>query len=236
MALFAALSYAVTQSGRGGGGIDREQEELDLAVNEQCIGLVEYGENQLKIFNNCADDQISYELPAGGNPNPLAPSDRSCHVFDDAGAGITPCGSFLDVFGVPIASSIAFGDTMTGVILPGGAVLRCRIFGTQTSGEGRCAEYEYSFDNGFNFFISDSGASDPQRRRICITPPETTAQLRDVFCLAACGSNATGGTNGGGVFPAAANFVNGVIEEGPPTFSCTGQQTNQFDCGCWGSG
>ena len=194
MALFAALSYAVTQSGRGGGNIDREQEELDLAVNEQCIGLVEYGENQLKIFNGCADDQISYELPNGGNPNPLAPSDRSCHVFDEAGAGITPCGSFLNPFGIPIVSMLTFGDTTNGVILPGGNIFRCQAFNF-----GRCGPYEISFDNGFTFHASNTCLAQ-DNAELASRGGFTT--LRDEFidsiCLAACGGTGSGSTASGG--------------------------------------
>ena len=241
MALFAALSYAVTQSGRDGGNIDREQQELNLAVNEQCIGLVEYGENQLKIFNNCADDQISYELPSGGNPNPLAPSDRSCHVFDDAGAGITPCGSFLTVFGVPIASSIAFGDTMTGVILPGGTVFRCLSFGALDS-PTECSNFGYSFDNGFTFRSADSA-----NERICLAQDsaEETARggsaalsgaFRDSICTAACGGTSTGGGGFGGSFTVTNGGYfrpDGIIEDysGP----CVNAQ-RASNCDCWGSG
>jgi hypothetical protein len=97
VALFAALSYAVTQSGRGGGNINNEQAILDAALLEQCEGYVERGRQVLQVINRCPVDQISYELPNGGNENPANPSDKNCFLFDRAGAGITPCGTHAQV-------------------------------------------------------------------------------------------------------------------------------------------
>jgi len=94
VALFAALSYAVTQSGRGSGGIEREQQMIDQAVSEQCTASVNYGVNKLKLINGCDASEISYELADGSNANPSAPVDKSCHIFDPNGAGVGVCGAY----------------------------------------------------------------------------------------------------------------------------------------------
>jgi hypothetical protein len=94
MALFAALSYAVTQSSRGGGDINREQKMLDQAVSEQCSASVNYAVNKLKLVAGCAASEISYELADGSNANSSAPVDKSCHVFHSNGAGVSVCGAY----------------------------------------------------------------------------------------------------------------------------------------------
>lgn len=117
MALFAALSYAVTQAGRGGGNIDREQQKLDQAVSEQCNAAVDYAVNKVKILNGCDSSEISYELPDGDNPNPAAPADKSCHAFHANGGGATPCGAYLGVEycnleGLALGEKCVNGDVM----------------------------------------------------------------------------------------------------------------------------
>ena len=49
VALFAALSYAVTNSGRGGGGIDREQNEILAAqlLNQAAAMRTQYQRLQI---------------------------------------------------------------------------------------------------------------------------------------------------------------------------------------------
>lgn len=93
VALFAALSYAVTQSGRGGGGIDRENRAL-LAAN-----IVTYAANmrsviqRMAIINGVADNQYRF---VNNNTN-CATTD--CQVFNAAGGGasnIAPNAELLD--------------------------------------------------------------------------------------------------------------------------------------------
>ena len=59
VALFAALSYAVTQSGRGGGSIDKEQESLYISEIAQYFALVESEVQKLRIVNGCSVAEIS---------------------------------------------------------------------------------------------------------------------------------------------------------------------------------
>lgn len=52
VALFAALSYALTQSGRGGGGIDREQAEIKAAEIVQYVGSIRHAATRLRTLGN----------------------------------------------------------------------------------------------------------------------------------------------------------------------------------------
>ena len=81
VALFAALSYAVTNSGRGGGGIDKEQAELAAASLLQYVAAIETAHQRLKIVGNYNWSRISY----GGSNADCA--DADCALFDSQGGG-----------------------------------------------------------------------------------------------------------------------------------------------------
>ena len=56
VALFAALSYAVTNSGRGGGGTDREQAEIMAAQMMQFISSLQTAKQRYEILGSA--DQL----------------------------------------------------------------------------------------------------------------------------------------------------------------------------------
>lgn len=99
VALFAALSYALTQSSRGSGSVDKEQAVIAAAQISSFFGEIQQAVMRMQIVNGCADNQISFETtrfvngsgsvihPIGGNPN--APLDGRCNVFSAAGGGVT---------------------------------------------------------------------------------------------------------------------------------------------------
>ena len=93
MALFAALSYAVTQSGRGGGNIDRETVSLNASDLVQYASLMRSTIDRMRLINGCSDIEISFERDPfdGSDPlyvNPNAPSNFSCHVFHPNGGRV----------------------------------------------------------------------------------------------------------------------------------------------------
>lgn len=90
VALFAALSYAITQSGRGSGSITQEKIGIDAANIIQYAGTVQAAINRMMVVNKCADTQISFENPNEPTlyANPTSPSDKSCHVFDPNGGNV----------------------------------------------------------------------------------------------------------------------------------------------------
>lgn len=90
VALFAALSYAVTKSDRGSGSITREKIGIDAANIIQYAGALQTAAQRLVIANKCNDTQISFENPnqPGLYINPSSPLDKSCHIFDPAGGNV----------------------------------------------------------------------------------------------------------------------------------------------------
>lgn len=88
VALFGALSYAVTQSGRGAGNISKEKAVLDTAHLNNYEAAITAAVLRLTM-TGCNGAQISYETPSGANANPSAPVDKSCHVFFPQGGGVT---------------------------------------------------------------------------------------------------------------------------------------------------
>ena len=89
VAMFAALTYAVTQS-TGGGVVDisSEKSEMDVAKVENYEAAVNAALWRLKLANGCLDEEVSYETPAGDYENPLSPVDYRCHVFRPEGGGV----------------------------------------------------------------------------------------------------------------------------------------------------
>ena len=92
VALFAALSYAVTQSSKGGGsGINKDKARLLASEIAQYGASIEHAITRMTLINQCTDTQISFEhhLDPPANANPGAPADKSCHVFDANGCGVS---------------------------------------------------------------------------------------------------------------------------------------------------
>ena len=59
VALFAALSYAVTRSGRGGGGIDRENTHLANARLDSLAAEAKAAISRLMMFEGCSATEIA---------------------------------------------------------------------------------------------------------------------------------------------------------------------------------
>lgn len=90
VALFAALSYAITQSGRGSGSAAKEQAVLESAKLIQYATNIQQAVSRMRLVNGCTDTSITFENTiVSGYTNASAPVNKSCHVFDPAGGGQT---------------------------------------------------------------------------------------------------------------------------------------------------
>lgn len=94
VALFAALSYAVTQSSRSGGeGISRDKAKLVAGQIIQYGASVEQAISRMKLINRCNDTDISLYIPGNADfANYLhsPPSETRCRVFHPDGGGLQP--------------------------------------------------------------------------------------------------------------------------------------------------
>lgn len=93
VALFAALSYAVTNSGRGSGNIDRENFSLAFAEVQDIIGQYQYAMKRVLILNRVQierldarfDDAnfVNTNCTLGGQSTP-----GECQMFHEDGGGL----------------------------------------------------------------------------------------------------------------------------------------------------
>ncbi|MBI1301285.1 MAG: hypothetical protein GC137_06450 [Alphaproteobacteria bacterium] len=102
VALFAALSYAVSNMMRGGTTIGSEKSLLLATEVINYARSVKDAVDLVRITNGCEDTQISFERSPfdGSDPqfvNVNSPSDFSCHVFHPEGGGSSYVGPSPDV-------------------------------------------------------------------------------------------------------------------------------------------
>lgn len=96
VALFGALSFAVTSMGRSGAtDVTREQSVITASSMLQYGAAAAQATQRLMMINGCTAEQISLENPElahpdpwGGTGNANAPSDGRCHLFDSRGGGM----------------------------------------------------------------------------------------------------------------------------------------------------
>lgn len=94
VALFAALSYAVTQSSRSGSGnTNTEKIRMNLAQIQQYTSSIRQAVTRLRITNGCSDEEINFASSNWPTPsdytNSKASADKKCDVFDPNAGGIS---------------------------------------------------------------------------------------------------------------------------------------------------
>ena len=122
VALFAALSYAITQSGRGGGTISKEQMELDYAKNASIAAMAQQAWSRLRIGGGC---QISDTSDYWPNPAPV----DSCNVWSNNGG---------DIFVDQAYEQILWKIPMPGIGSGYGDIVFVRLVGLDSSAAKLC--------------------------------------------------------------------------------------------------
>lgn len=96
VALFAALSYAITNSSRSGDGVDEEEAEILASEVLQYITEIENGVRRVMLLNRVKDYQVNFMANPydgatatifGGNDNTNC-TENKCRVFHPDGGGV----------------------------------------------------------------------------------------------------------------------------------------------------
>lgn len=93
VALFAALSYAVTQTGRGGGGTSKEQTALEIARIEDYQSQIQTALQRMSLTGT-PEYLVDYHDPAfpacetNGRATNTSCTTSSCKLFDPQGGGV----------------------------------------------------------------------------------------------------------------------------------------------------
>ena len=87
VALFAALSYAITQSGRGGGSIEKEQMAINVAVYQQYLYGIDTAIDRMMITGSTISDIVFYNTP-NDHSSGACTSGQHC-IFAPEGGGVT---------------------------------------------------------------------------------------------------------------------------------------------------
>lgn len=164
VALFAALSYAVTNSSRtSGGSADTEKVSLQASRILQYATALENSLVRMRLSNNCNPEQVSFENPlstAVGElySNPNSPPNFSCHLFRPEGGGaifddLNGAISRYDWRGTDLKSQLMFSPVLISGIGTTEAELVFIIYG----GISRALCTEINRKLG----VPDNGATDP---------------------------------------------------------------------------
>lgn len=91
VALFAALSYAVTQSTRGGGDATAEKNTFSGLEYVRIGRDIKVAVQRLRLMGGCDLTELSFDWTpgTGSEDNANAPSDLSCHVFSPGNGGVS---------------------------------------------------------------------------------------------------------------------------------------------------
>lgn len=96
VALFAALSYAITNSGRGAGSIDKETAQLGASQMMQYGAELERAIQRMHVINGIPIENLDFRSDkilnnSGANPNISNNSctDTSCQIFHKDGGNVT---------------------------------------------------------------------------------------------------------------------------------------------------
>lgn len=144
VALFAALSYAVTSTGRtNDGGLQTEKQKISKAELDSYTASLNQGKMRLRLINRCST--IDYT-----RPEDWAPGDKTCHMFHPEGGGVV----YRD-FGYGVGCdlpSMELGENCNGLVYAGEAN-GSRIY-TTASDQGT-----YTWNNGTTNFTPAGTAS-----------------------------------------------------------------------------
>lgn len=88
--LFAALSFAVTQSTRSGGDdISKDNVRIAAAQITQYGTMIENAIVRLRVTNGCTDTDISFDNPIVAGYAHTPPQPDKCKVFHPSGGGVS---------------------------------------------------------------------------------------------------------------------------------------------------
>lgn len=228
VALFAALSYAVTKSTSGSGtNVSKEKASLSAGVNDNCTASVEMAIMRVKQINGCDTAQISYELPGGGNANPSAPSSKKCHLFHPSGGGTVPCGAHATVSSVP-TGTITLGDGATVARLPSGWYFKCGAWSSRSC-------WPWLSEDGVTFKSPSQVACLQYASGTDRTTTQAQQMTRDfaaTICMAACGGTRQSSNVSLNTSFTTSHYVNNDSTLTPAAEPCQRALT-VAECSCW---
>lgn len=137
VALFAALSYAVTQSSRGGGNADNEISLINSATLIQYAGQIEQSIQRLRLINGCSEADITFHDSRWGHAHyqHTPASSDECNVFHTDGGGVTFPTDVSDVAGLPWefegGNDLGDGVNRLMMLLPGISLGMCNTINDQ---------------------------------------------------------------------------------------------------------
>jgi hypothetical protein len=161
VALFAALSYAVTSSNRGSGAIDKEKAQLDQAMMDSYMAAINTGTLRLRMAGCSA---IDYTEPVNQSPT----GDKSCFLFHPQGGGVSYQNLGLDsctLQGIELTDLTSPGDRCGNIVYAGNSGGRLYTTaadqGTFSWGSMDTEIGAFSFSNGLtntNAIVASAGS------------------------------------------------------------------------------